>query len=159
MHVRRNLTGAARRDASIVAPLVRLAIDFDRRGRADTDTVGRIGNTPVTVGMLKAIYELHAGVPFGEWPVPASMTIIDHWRNEWQLPAAESTRRGDLAPLVSKSPTLTDIMRPSTDARASNDTMVDRAESLTVVQLMCADNSCHRTWRAPHARAVQRNSG
>jgi hypothetical protein len=143
MDVRRNLTDVRRRDPSIVAPLVRLAIDLDRQGRVDTDAVGSIEDTPVTVGMLKAIYELYSGVPFGQWPVPASSTVIDHWRNEWRMPAAP------VAVAAGGSPRLTDVARARPVGRASNDTIVERSECLTVVQRMCADSIGPHATRRP----------
>jgi hypothetical protein len=159
MNVRRNLTGTGRRDASIVAPLVHLAIDLDRRGRADTDTVGRIENTPVTVGMLKVIYELYAGVPFGQWPVPASSGVIDHWGNEWRIPVLHPARADVVRPAGRESPMLTDIVTPSSQAHASNDAIVDHTESLTVVQRMRADSAAARSWRRPLAPGERRGPG
>jgi hypothetical protein len=159
MNVRRNLSSAGRRDTSIIEPLARLSIDLHRRGRADTDTVGRIGNTPVTVGMLKTIYELYSCVPFGEWPVPASLAVVDHWRNEWRLPVEQVTRSDRTAPVAVRSPTLTDVVTSPPEMRASNDTMVDRTESLTVVQRMCADGFGRRDSRGPRPRVVQQRSG
>ncbi len=156
MNVRRNLTGHRRRDTSVIAPLARLAIDLDRRGRADSDTVGRIENTPVTVGMLKAIYEMYAGVPFGHWPVPASLGVRDHWGNEWRTPAA---RADVVAAPDHRSPKLTDIVRPAAQVRASNDAIVGRTESLAVVQRMCADSAGGRSWRRPLPSAGAPSSG
>jgi hypothetical protein len=150
MDVRRNLTDISRKDPSIVAPLARLAIDLDRQGRVDTDVVGSIRNTPVTLGMLKAIYELYSGVPFGQWPVTASSVVIDHWRNEWRMPAASSARADGFAAVAGGSPRLTDVARSSPAVRASNDTIVQRSECLTVVQRMCADSfGPHATRRPP----------
>ena len=155
MNVRRNLTDRGWRDTSIIAPLARLAIDLDRRGRADADAVGRIEDTPVTVGMLKAIYELYAGVPFGQWPVPAAIGVRDHWGNDWRTQAA---RAGIVGAAGHPSPKLTDIVTPASEAQASNDAVVDRTESLTVVQRMCADRAGGRSWRRPLGSAERRGS-
>ena len=142
--VRRDLTRAERRDPAVLEPLVRLAMNLSRRGCVDRDIVGAIDRVPVSLAMLKAVYELYACVPFGQWPVPANVTVLDHEGNEWRMPGVE--------------PKLTDIVRSDADARApgdasaskyvgalqngaaANDAIARRVTELTVVQQMCADD-------------------
>lgn len=78
-----------RRDPRPIEPLAELAAQY-RNSSLEDEEVGRVCGVPITVEMLKIVYELYFRMPLAAWPDLESAVLTDHFQNDW-VP-------GDLAP-------------------------------------------------------------
>jgi hypothetical protein len=76
-------------DPRPLEPLAELAAQY-RNTSLEHEEVGRVCGVPITVAMLKIVYELYFRMPLAAWPNLGSAVLTDHFDNDW-LP-------GELAP-------------------------------------------------------------
>jgi hypothetical protein len=71
-----------RRDPRPIEPLAELAAQY-RNTSLETEEVGRVCGVPITVAMLKVVYELYFRMPLAAWPDLESAVLTDHFQNDW----------------------------------------------------------------------------